>query len=244
LIKSQRNPEEAFEKILQKEIQKQSATFSSYPYSIGKKSQPYASRTQKIQKYITQEFKEHGFKKQIERDAKLWFLTLKNPGNKEIGGILKRIFTVLRFGELMFTRDSKKWNFWSESGWPISTSLSHGGRVIIQTPKLKSMENSKIDATFWEWLITGQEGGVLSNSCSLSTSGQECEDQRKLLFKRTKNLMKINHLKDSILLPKGYEKHIEECKCNLSSKNEDEYTNQHWGMNISLGGHDQKSVSN
>jgi hypothetical protein len=79
---------------------------------------------------------------------------------------------------------SGEWKSWSESGWPIATALSHGSRVMIQTPTSKSKDSNERDHSFWNWLITGSQTGDISKFISTSISGDEAEKNGQFIFKR------------------------------------------------------------
>jgi hypothetical protein len=64
----------------------------------------------------------------FKRDVILWRLTIKYPGNIERGNILKRLFTILKFGGFFFKheKDSKEYRWYHDLGLPIACAISHG----------------------------------------------------------------------------------------------------------------------
>jgi hypothetical protein len=131
---------------------------------------------------LLNEYEKEGFVRQLKRDANLWRLTLKYPGNPARGAFLRRIFLVLRFGNFLYSPKKGEWKFWYETNWPIATALSHGGRILIQLPMSNSTDESERDHSFWNWLITGSKKGDLSNFISTNTNGDDIEN--KIIFKR------------------------------------------------------------
>ncbi|KAL9647900.1 hypothetical protein ABK040_008171 [Willaertia magna] len=154
---------------------------------------------------VDDEWRRFGFVTQTRRDAEMWHQTLLSPERKERGDILRRLFTVLRWGGLYYRHkslvDGKKkknileeeeilkndpdyqWKGWYSTEWPICTALSHGGRIVIQLPKAQKTINEKekeYDFSFWKWLLTGERDGNISNIVSTSSSSSE----RKVIFKR------------------------------------------------------------
>jgi hypothetical protein len=55
------------------------------------------------------------------RDAILWKLTMKYPGNRARRDILRRIFSILRYGGLFYRNDKKsnEYNFRHDLNLPI-----------------------------------------------------------------------------------------------------------------------------
>jgi hypothetical protein len=176
-----------------------------------KEDDKFQIEAEKVKQWIDDEWERYGIDGQTKRDANVWFNTLQHPGVPERGDIIRRMLCVLRYGGLFYRHlselDMKKfhdeghgkengeddehlqWKPWYKTKWPICTALSHGGRVIIQLPKktelsYKLESNSPFDFTFWRWLITGNPDGDLSKIVSTSTSGDQCTQQSRLLFKR------------------------------------------------------------
>ncbi len=83
---------------------------------------------------------------QYELDVAMWYGTLTR-GPYDVQQLLKRIFTILHWGQLYYKRDGT-WRPWHQSGSPLCASLSHRGRVMVQLPKAEN----DIDQSFWNWL--------------------------------------------------------------------------------------------
>lgn len=63
-------------------------------------------RKQKIYELeIATMYMRYGFEYQMKVDCEMWYQTLLKPGDEKIKGILTRIFTVLRYGGLMYRHD-------------------------------------------------------------------------------------------------------------------------------------------
>lgn len=155
-----------------------------FPATVGDKPTKYFRRIEDLMKMIKKEYEIHGIAKQLERDAKLWRSTLRYTGTNARRGFLRRIFMVLRYGGFYYASKEGEWKEWCESGWPIATALSHGSRVMIQTPKSKIENSNERDHSFWNWLITGSVDGDLKKFVSTSISGDEAEKNGQILFKR------------------------------------------------------------
>jgi hypothetical protein len=251
---------------------------------------------EKVKQTIDEEWARLGFDAQKRRDSRMWFQTLQHPGLVSRGDIIRRIFCILRYGGLFYRNlselDLKKfqshteegskdsvadveqnlqWKPWYNTTWPICTALSHGGRVIIQLPKKTALSeqiepNTAYDLTFWRWLITGNPDGNLSKYITTSTSGEQCAQQNRLIFKRiaTHGLALGGKFQSAVdedetastatpssveveykPLPFGKKKVIIEQKTSgLNARDtkiigtDDSILRQHrhWGMNIPLGG--------
>ncbi len=103
---------------------------------------------------------------QFELDVAFWFGTLLQGNANEIE-FLKRVFTVLYYGGLLYY-GSTGWATWASSGIPIAAALSHGGRVLIQLPRVRS---GNADA-FLQWL-QGPSNIITNNSRLAATHGIE-----------------------------------------------------------------------
>jgi hypothetical protein len=173
----------------------------------------FQQRVKQINELIDNEFKEYGAFKQFERDAYLWRKTLSNPEIPTLGKILKRVFTLIRYGGLMFrTNESSKkamknsksscvdWKFWNATKYPIAAAVSHGSRIIIQLPKASKTSSDDYDNSFWKWLITGDPDGDLSKYVSTATSGSEARREGKLLFKRLGATHALDYAKEEELV--------------------------------------------
>ena len=154
------------------------------------------------------ELRREGMNPQFKRDAEYWYNTLSvftHQSNQDVImsdfslasnitekfelialekkriDILRRMFIVLRYGDLLYRKSKKTndWMPWSElKGLPIATAMSHGSRIIIQLPKsamaaekkgifsklkntLRPKDESSHDHGFWTWLLCGDENGSL-----------------------------------------------------------------------------------
>lgn len=118
--------------------------------SVGSKRIWYTLWMKKKQKYITNAEAALWFlneQEQYEMDVAMWYGTLENSSSlkKEV---IKRVLTTLYYGGLMYKRNGV-WQKWSESDVPIVSSISHGGRVVIQLPAGNN--------GFWRWLWADME---------------------------------------------------------------------------------------
>lgn len=221
--------------------------YESFPSKSTKPT--YLSLISDFTKAVQQEYVKYGAKRQWERDAKLWRTTMKYPGSVQKRDILRRIFTVLRFGAFFVLTNSGDCQFWYEIGLPIATALSHGSRVMIQTPpSYDPLSKIQIDR-FWNWLLTGDKNGDSSKILSLELTGEECEKSKKQIFKR---LAATHGISGGIRenLKSGYTKYIKEertsgisiSNANIFTNDSQFHTHPHWAMNIALGGHNLSTV--
>ncbi|EFC48329.1 predicted protein [Naegleria gruberi] len=209
---------------------------------------------------IMEEWKKFGFAAQTKRDAEMWAQTLQFPGVPERGEVLRRLFSVFRWGGLCFRHkaiafDKKKsdddsdfvWKNWYDVGWPICTAISHGGRVIIQLPK-KTGSDRTYDYSFWNWIITGSKTGDVAKHVTTGTSGDHCIKRGKIIFKRLSATHGIDFEENELPLMDGTRKVLIEQKTTGFSLRDTkmlrsvEYTlkhHRHWGMNIPIGGEGQ-----
>lgn len=186
-----------------------------------------------IRQVIHKEFEMYNYKQQFKRDAIMWLKTLHFFHPKQASkyasefvkrkDVLLRIFLVLRHGGLMYQDEKSNWQFWSTTGWPIATALSHGSRIMIQLPYSNKGEDHNYE--FWHWLLTGTRNGTgmdLIVTTSLG-GGETCKAKDKAVFRRvaaTHSLSYIN--KDGkekmehypLQLPMGRKKMIRELKTN------------------------------
>lgn len=160
---------------------------------------------------------------QYIQDVKLWSNTVYPPGLKSLlpaesekMAILKRIFAILRFGELRY-RDSQRSEIWKNWDKPTASALSHGGRVLIRIhsnayPKMLPKMQSPTIHCFWNWLVR-----------------QEFVSSETPYTNDTAKLLKRSHATHAITLklPDG----PSEIK-QFRTLPED----GHYGMNIPLGG--------
>lgn len=220
-------------------------------FHIGKQTK-FFRRAEEMEKAIKEEYEKFGSKKQLERDSKLWRLTLRYPQNVDKKNILKRIFLTLKFGGLIFQNEEKEWKNWSDLNLPISSVFGHGGRVLIQLPPLNDMK-LKRDHSFWCWLITGDVNGDLSKFISTSHNSEEAEKEGKVIFKRlaATHSIKYNNIQDSCeKLIDGKVKYLFETKSIgislrdskiIQSKDYVLHHHRHWGLNLPIGGYGRQS---
>lgn len=197
-------------------------------------------------KAIQLEFQKHGPKRQWERDAKLWRSTLGYSGTRSRKEILSRIFTILRFAPFFIITEKGEHKLWCDTGYPIATSLSHGSRVMIQTPPSASHDK------LWCWIMTGDENGDLSKVMGHELVGEDCEKSKKIVFKRLAATHGISVLKqpEAIKDSQTYYKHIKEEKTsgismsslNITNNAHQFHTHGHWAMNIPLGGYNLPTI--
>ncbi|KAF0978780.1 hypothetical protein FDP41_001850 [Naegleria fowleri] len=188
------------------------------------------------------ELKREGMAPQFKRDAQYWYdtlsvftyksrqdflmsdFTLCNDINEKFKlidlerkriDILRRIFVVLRYGDLLFRKSKKTndWMLWNElKGLPIATAMSHGSRIIVQLPKsantsqkkgifkkLFKKDESSHDHGFWTWLLCGDENASLDMVCTPElTNGCEAAKKGFLVFKRTAATHSLGYYTDEI----------------------------------------------
>uniref|UniRef100_A0A6U0LFG2 Novel toxin 11 domain-containing protein n=1 Tax=Percolomonas cosmopolitus TaxID=63605 RepID=A0A6U0LFG2_9EUKA len=200
---------------------------------------------------VWQEFRQFGYHAQFKRDSELWYKTLQYcPHDRK--GILERIFTVVRYGGLLMRpwdqekSTAQKWKFWRKTGWPISASLSHGSRIIIQLDRERQPgASTESAALFWNWLISGDAHTDASTCISTAISSQQAHRHGKALFKRLGATHCIDYFpqKMQFKLPANRMKLIHEVKTLglrdskvLASRRTSLIAHSHWGFNIPMGG--------
>lgn len=92
---------------------------------------------------------------QFELDAATWYGTLERSRDPHKKAMLRRLFGVLRFGGLAFKRNGG-WSYWYSTNMPIATALSHGGRILIQTP----VDDDVGPDSLWNWLWGSLSAGA------------------------------------------------------------------------------------
>lgn len=97
-------------------------------------------------------------------DVAMWYGAIVAPGDTRKAEFIKRIFITLRYGGLMYNRGGQ-WRPWSDTGVPVACALSHGGRILIQTPRKKS--DRQKGTSFVRWLL----GDVPSETRPFATHG-------------------------------------------------------------------------
>jgi hypothetical protein len=153
----------------------------------GQQLQAIGQTLQRYQQYTDEE--------KMQFDSILWSRTIDSPGNAYKGEILKRVFTVLRWGGLDFLpRNQNNWRRWTDVGWPIATALSHGGRVMIQLPRTDPRSPHEKDHRFFDWLTRGQKGTAVcfERQGTHSTGNLEEEQCSELLDGRMKVLRELH----------------------------------------------------
>ncbi|KAL0488496.1 polyketide synthase [Acrasis kona] len=241
------------------------AKYPSFP-TLTKKQRENTDFWQKVasmKKAVDEQYQSEGAVRQFDRDAKLWRMTLKFAGNVHRLNVLRRICVVLRHGGLMVKNESlpsvdefgnpqTQFVNWYEKGWPIACALSHGGRFLIQLNKLPpDVPDDYRDHSFWNWLLTGKEDGDSRTVLSLLSSGDEAEQEGKIIFKRIGATHEIVYGDKEELLCDGKKQHIFEARqigvtlrnTKLFKNIEATYTHhRHWGLNIPMGGHGCESL--
>lgn len=92
------------------------------------------------------ELKRKSLAAQFATDIEVWRRAVERPGEAGVGELLSRVFTLLRFGGLLYRVEvGKPWQWWRAKKWPLAAALSHGGRVVIQLPETETL-------AFWRWL--------------------------------------------------------------------------------------------
>ncbi len=152
-------------------------------------------------------------------DVNVWTNTIQHASDP-LQGFLKRLFTILKWGPLLYRKNANERGFqlWSHS---LATALSHGGRVLIQLPRGDQRQRTGDGAgqalaqMVWSWLL----GGVTPKERSAATHGID-----ELLGKPAqacKNPPRQKWLLETGLVAAG--------------------GLQHWGVNIALGGENRTS---
>ena len=99
---------------------------------------------------IKQALRTKNFKAQYDSDIAFWYGTLTDNLLPAHVFFFQRVFTILHLGKLCYKNNQGIWVKWKDSGIPIASSVSHGGRVMIQLPN-----NAGETKTLWKWLWTG-----------------------------------------------------------------------------------------
>jgi len=109
--------------------------------------------------------------KTYELDVAMWYGTLLTAkGN--LKKFLIRMFSVIYYGGLMFRSKDGTWKLWLETGTPLASTLSHGGRILIQLPTAKVKGASK----FWDWMLSGarvDSGGIATHGVAKESKPYE-----------------------------------------------------------------------
>ena len=92
-----------------------------------------------------EEFKAHSPREQFSVDAAYWYGTCLNPGDRQKAKLLKRVWRILAEGGVWLRPEKAAcWTAHSNSGIPLASILSHGGRVLVQLPRAGNL--------IWDWL--------------------------------------------------------------------------------------------
>ncbi|KAL0485493.1 arsA2 [Acrasis kona] len=219
---------------------------------------------------LHREFEEFGFARQAERDAALWYCTLtsntNNPDEYNRIQILRRVFTILKFGGLMYRTDKNEniWNWYYDSNLSICSALSHGSRILIQLPKEEADPTKKRKRSFrhmvhgqfeqehefWCWLLTGDPDGDLSDVISTEIEGDKSLQENKCVFRRLASThgIKKHNADGEVISINGVErrKRVYEVKKKIGlslrdtkiggSKKRKYNKHKHWGLNLAIGG--------
>ena len=157
------------------------------------------------------------FQDHIVYDVDMWDATLRQDDGR--GTILKKVFTLLRWGRLQFS-PSGSGASWGDGTWhdwvfPICTALSHGSRIIIVLPPKASTEFD-----LWDWISHGYPigGGILFDRGKFGFSGST---HAVAIDKNQQNTKEVK------FQPNPFKKAF-----NLSAV----FTGYNFGMNLPLGG--------
>ena len=87
-------------------------------------------------------------------DADIWRETLNKgvsiePGKRQL---IENLFKIMRFGGV-YVRSSRNAGDWAPFPYAIASLFSHGGRVMVQLPKLDAFEIA--GQSFWQWFTAG-----------------------------------------------------------------------------------------
>jgi hypothetical protein len=171
----------------------------------------------------------------MRHDAQVW----ENTGSHGVGkpdshksDIVGNLFKVVRYAGLMCSPDPKgeRYTPWK---YNIATCLSHGGRVLIQIPKVSPLDGKPMDHSFWEW-FRGES--PLRKRVGTHSVGRNGSKYAPLPNDRLKYVKEKGGLKHGLaqwieqrMATSGFER-----AHNMNVEGS-------YGMNIAFGGYGQKS---
>lgn len=88
---------------------------------------------------------------QMELDVAMWYGAMASPGAVGAFGLIRNCFHLLYYGQMAAKRQDGTWSTWRSFNWPLAMALSHGGRVLVQLPRLANMPGMT-HLNFWTWL--------------------------------------------------------------------------------------------
>jgi phosphatidylserine/phosphatidylglycerophosphate/cardiolipin synthase-like enzyme len=130
----------------------------------------------------------------FELDVAMWYGTLITAQGK-MGTFLRRMLSTIYFGGLVYRSRDGNWKPWMETGTPLPSAISHGGRILIQLPK----SDVKGAATFWEWMLAGvkpSKGGLATHGVDYAKKPYErlYSDRYKYLKETHGHLVAVTNL--------------------------------------------------